>query len=91
MKELSILCKGGCKLLGSLNSFLSKAPLLSGAKPVSPFTLKSERGHRWLILAFSPAPQPLSDHRGVGGGGGIFWITVLGAHIHICPLDCKEI
>ena len=56
--------------MGSLNSLLSKAPRLSGAKPVSSVTLRSERGHRWLILAFSSAPQPLSDHRGHGVAGG---------------------
>ena len=32
VKEFSILCMGRCKPLGSLNSFLSYAPLLSEAK-----------------------------------------------------------
>ena len=41
---------GRCKLLGSLNSFLSKAAELSGASPVSLFT---------LLLTF---PQLLSNH-----------------------------
>ena len=55
--------------MGSLNSLLSYSPLLSGAKPVSLLTLRSERGHGWLILAFSPAPLPLSAHHGHGLGG----------------------
>ena len=41
---------GRCKLLGSLNSFLLNAPQLSGANPVSLFT---------LLLKF---PQLLSNH-----------------------------
>ena len=59
--------------MGSLNSLLSYTPLLSGAKPVSLLTLRSERGHEWLILAFSPAPQPLSTHHGHGLGGFGGW------------------
>ena len=39
VKEFSILCTGRCKPLGSLNSFLSYAPQLSGANPVSLLTL----------------------------------------------------
>ena len=50
--ELSILCMGRFKPLGSLNSLLSYAPQLSGANPVSLFT---------LLLEF---PQLLSKHRG---------------------------
>ena len=70
-----------CKPLGSLHSFLSYAPQLSGANPVSYFT---------LLLAF---PQLLSNHR---GGGSILWIAVWGALIHIwrpeiadgCNISC---
>ena len=50
--EFSILCMGRCKPLGSRNSSLSYAPLLSGANPVSLFS---------LLLACS---QLLSNHRG---------------------------
>ena len=53
---------GRCMLLGSLNSFLSYAPQLSGANPVSLFTLRSGPSGRWLLLAF---PQLLSNHHGV--------------------------
>ena len=52
VKEFSILCMGKRKPLGSLNSFHSYSPQLSGATPVSLFT---------LLLAF---PQLLSNHRG---------------------------
>ena len=48
---------GRCKPLGSLNSFLSYAPHIFGANPVSYFTLRSGR---WLLLAFS---QICSSHR----------------------------
>ena len=50
VKEFSILFMGRCKSLGSLNSFLSYTPELSGAILVSLFTLP---------LAF---PQLLSCH-----------------------------
>ena len=43
-----------CKPLGSLSLFLSYAPQLSAANPVSLFTLENGR---WLLLAFPPAPQ----------------------------------
>ena len=62
VKEFSILCVGRCKPLGSMNSFLSYAPQLSGANPVSLFTLRSGPSGRWLLLAF---PQLLSNHHGV--------------------------
>ena len=52
LRKFSILCMGRRKLLGSLNSSLLCAPQLSGANPVSFFT---------LLLAF---PQLLSNHRG---------------------------
>ena len=39
VKEFSILVRGRCKPLGSLNSFLSSAPQRSGANPVSWLTL----------------------------------------------------
>ena len=50
VKEFSSLCIGRCKPLGSLYSFLSYAPQLSGVNLVSLFT---------LLLAF---PQLLSNH-----------------------------
>ena len=52
LRKVSVLCMGRRKLLGSLNSSLLCAPQLSGANPVSFFT---------LLLAF---PQLLSNHRG---------------------------
>ena len=52
VKEFSFLCMGRCKPLGSLYSLISYAPQLSGANPVSLFT---------LLLAF---PQFLSNHHG---------------------------
>ena len=45
------------KASGSLNSFLSYAPQLSGANPVYLFT---SRSGRWLLLVF---PQLFSSHR----------------------------
>ena len=64
-----------CPPLGSLNSFFSCAPQLSGAHPVSVLTLRSSR---WLLLAFiPPAPQP--SPWGVAASPG----SVLGALIHI--------
>ena len=53
---------GRCKPLGSRNSFLSYVSQLSGANPVSLFTLRSGPGGRWLLLAL---PQLLSNHHGV--------------------------
>ena len=78
---------GRCKPLGSLNSFLSYAPHIFGAKPVSYFTLRSGR---WLLLASS---QLYSSHCGCGS---IPWITVLGALTHLwrpgvadaCDVSC---
>ena len=52
VKECSILCLGSCQPLGSQNSILLYASQLSGAKPVSLFT---------LLLAF---PQLLCNHFG---------------------------
>ena len=58
-KEFSaLLWMGKYKSLGSLNSFLSYAPQLSGAHPVSLFTLRSGRR---LLPAF---PQFLYGHLG---------------------------
>ena len=59
------------KPLGSLNSFLSYAPQLSGASLVSLFT---------LLLAF---PQILSNHWGEGGLAASDGLKVSGAFIHI--------
>ena len=81
LRKFSILCMGRRKLLGSLNSSLLCAPQLSGANPVSLFT---------LLPAF---PQLLSSHH---TGGSICWIAVLGALIHIwmpeiadgCDISC---
>ena len=52
VEEFSILCMGRWKPLGSLNSFLSYAPLLSGTNPVS------------LFPSFLAFPQFLSNHPG---------------------------
>ena len=54
VKEFSILCMWRCKPLGSLNSFLSYVPQLSGANLVSLFI---------LLPGFS---QLLSNHHGGG-------------------------
>ena len=59
VKEYSILYTAKYKPLGSLNSFLSYAPQLSGANLVSSFT---------LLLAF---PQLLSSHHGGWCRGGV--------------------
>ena len=53
IKQFSILCMGRWKPLGSPKSFLSYAPELSGANPVSLFI---------LLLSL---PQLLSNHLGV--------------------------
>ena len=72
VKEFCILlCMGRCKPLGSLNSFLSYAPQLSGAKPgflivsilLSLFTLW---GGRWLLLHSPPPPAPQQSPWGAG-------------------------
>ena len=52
---------GSCKPLGSLNSFLSYAPQLSGTKSYFLVHLMEWGCGRWLLLAF---PQFLSNHRG---------------------------
>ena len=59
VKECSVLCMGRCKPLDSLNAILSYAAQLSGANPVSLFTLRSE----WQMAA-SCIPQLLSNHHG---------------------------
>ena len=56
-------CLGRCKPLGSLNSFLSYAPHLSGANPVSLFSLLLAFSQVLLLLAFL---QLLSNLCGVG-------------------------
>ena len=80
IKEFSILCMGRWKTLGSLNSLLSYAPQLPGAKLVSLFT---------QLLAF---PQLLHNNEGSAASTG----SVLGALIHIwrpeiakgCDIPC---
>ena len=59
---------GGCKPLGSLNSFFSYAPLVSGP----------------ILFPFSPCflPSPSSSAINMGRGS-ITWISVLWALIHI--------
>jgi len=77
---------GRCKPLDSLNSIVSYAAQLSGANPVSLFTLRSGR---WLLLAF---PQFLSNHH----GGWQHPLDALGALIYIwrpeitdgCDISC---
>ena len=58
IKEVSILCMGRWKPLGSMNSFLAHAPQLSGANPVFLAHLKE-----WEI-ALLASPQLLSYHCG---------------------------
>ena len=58
-----ILYMRRCKPLGSLNSFLSYAPHLSGANPVSLFSLLLAFSQVLLLLAFL---QLLSNLCGVG-------------------------
>ena len=58
VKEFSILCMGRCKPLGSLNTFLSYAPQLSGAKSYFFVHLKE-----WQMVA-PCIPQLLSNHHG---------------------------
>ena len=88
VKEFSIQCMGRYKPLGSLISFLSYAPQLSGAKYCFLFfTLKSGIG----CFLHSPSSSAITM-----GGGSICWITVLGAFIHIwrpatdggCDISC---
>ena len=55
VKEFSILVRGRCKPLGSLNSFLSSAPQRSGANPVSWLTL---RDGGCAVGCFLPSPAP---------------------------------
>ena len=59
---------GGCKPLGSLNSFFSYAPLVSGP----------------ILFPFSPCflPSPSSSAINMGRGS-VTWISVLWALIHI--------
>lgn len=70
IKEINILYKGRRKPLGSLNSFLSYAPQLSGANPVFLLTLRSDR---WLFL-HSPA-SAITVLSGVPAGSP-FWGTL---------------
>ena len=75
---------GRCKPLGSLNSFLSYAPQLFGAKFSSSFTLGSGR---WLLLVF---PQLLSSHLAglVASAGSRALYSVLGSPHS--PLDARN-
>ena len=52
VKEFSILCRGRCKALDSLNSFLSYAPQFSRASTIS------------LLILLLASPQLLSNHHG---------------------------
>ena len=62
-KEFSILlCLGRCKPLGSLNSFLSYAPQLSGAKSCFVLSLISH-----TCSTTPPHPQLFGSHRRGGG------------------------
>ena len=75
VKEFGILCMGRCKSLGSLNSFLSYTPQLSETKSCFLVHLKE-----WHMAASCIPP---SSSAVTVRGGGICWITVLGALIHI--------
>ena len=74
VKEFNILCMGRCKPLGSLNSFFSYDPHLSGATEFIPFIWPQLSGANsvalfTLLLAF---PQLLSNHPGgVAGSAGL--------------------
>ena len=75
---------GKCQPLGSLNSFLSYAPQLSGAKFSSLFILRSGR---WLLLVF---PQLLSNHLVglVASAGSRALCSILGSPHS--PLDVRK-
>ena len=75
---------GKCQPLGSLNSFLSYAPQLSGAKFSSLFILRSGR---WLLLVF---PQLLSNHLVglVASAGSRALCSILGSPHS--PLDARK-
>ena len=75
VKEFGILCMGRCKSLGSLNSFFSYTPQLSETKSCFLVHLKE-----WHMAASCIPP---SSSAVTVRGGGICWITVLGALIHI--------
>ena len=77
-KELSILRRGGCKPLGSLNSLLSYAPRLSGVKLISLFTLRRDR----CLILVSSQTSALTV-----GGGNTFWITASGALVDVWRPD----
>ena len=64
-RNLAFCVWGRCKPLGSLNSFLSHAPQLSGANPVSLSTLRMVDSAASCISPLpAPHPQLLSNHRG---------------------------
>ena len=83
VKEFAIpLCKGKCKLLGSLNSFLSYASQLSGAKSsfliayilnalFTTFTLRSGDG-----CCLHSSERLSNHHTGQGKGGNLCWIAL---------------
>ena len=88
-KEVGILCLGNVSLWAHwIHSFHMHLSYL-GPNPVSLFTWRSAR---WLLLAF-PSPKHLCN---LCGGGGIWWIAVWGALIHIwrpeiadgCDISC---
>ena len=59
MKEFSVVCMGRFKPLGSLNSFLSSVPQLSGPNPVSLFTYSSGSCGRYCSLC-SPSSSAVT-------------------------------
>ena len=91
VKKLSVLCMRGCKPLGSLNSFHSYVPQLSGAK--SYFLVHLKDVASGCFLHSLPQSELLKNHH---EGGGTCWITVLGILIHIwrpeiiddCDISC---
>ena len=69
VKEFSILCMGRCKPLGSLNTLLSYAPQLSGAKSYFFVHLKE-----WQMVAPCIPPAPQQSPWGVAASAGWqFW------------------
>ena len=82
VKEFSILYMGRCRPLGSLNSFLSYAPQLSGASAVSLFT---------LLLRILPAPQQSEEGGSFQWIEVFFWIEVLRALIHVWQIEGEKL
>ena len=73
---------GRCRPLGSLNSFLSYAPQLSGASAVSLFT---------LLLRILPAPQQSEEGGSFQWIEVFFWIEVLRALIHVWQIEGEKL